>query len=236
MMTEEAGRRMYAVAGRARTDLEIMVREYEAFPKKTREGSQMEKTPKARFGPGRRVLVGRQSRPGTVISVADLPGEMGQFRHEIRYDQDGSTSGVMGCDILALPGIDEDLEMHRPIINLHVQDSNIANLNLGSQIGTINASLQVISGHGPSEQEFAQALKELTEAVVSQPDLPDPQKQEVVEALTTIAEEATKKPEQRSKVTLKALVSWIPVTISAVKGLSDLWEKFGPIIKAHLGL
>jgi hypothetical protein len=142
----------------------------------------------------------------------------------------------MGCDLQAFPGIDEDLQMNRPIINLHVQDSNIANLNLGSQIGTINASLQTISEQGDSEHEFAQVLKELTEAVVSQKDLPDPEKQEVVQALSTIAEQATKKPEQRSKVTLKALVSWIPTAISAAKGLSDLWEKFGPIIQAHLGL
>jgi hypothetical protein len=237
MLTEEADRRMYAVAARVRTDLEIMVREHEAFPKKTLpEVVRMEKTSKVRFGPGRRVLVGRQSRPGAVISVADLPGEMGEFRHEIRFDQDGTTSGVMGCDLQAFPGIDEDLQMNRPIINLHVQDSNIANLNLGSQIGTINASLQTISDQGASEHEFAQVLKELTEAVVSQKDLPDPEKQEVVQALSTIAEQATKKPEQRSKVTLKALVSWIPTAISAAKGLSDLWDKFGPIIQAHLGL
>jgi hypothetical protein len=237
MLTEEADRRMYAVAAGARTDLEITVREHEAFPKKViLEVVQVKKTTKIRFGPGRRVLVGRQSRPGTVIAVADLPGEMGEFRHEIRFDQDGNTTAVMGCDIQAFPGINEDLRMNQPIVHLHVQDSNIANLNLGSQIGTINASLKSISELGAYEQEFAQALKELTEAVVSQEDLPNSEKQEVVQALSMIAEQAVKKPEERSKVTLKALVAWIPAAVSAAKGLSDLWDKFGPIIHAHLGI
>lgn len=63
---------------------------------------------------------------------------------------------------------------------IHIQNSNIANLNLGSQIGTIDAALQSISRGDESQREFAQALEELTQAVVAQETLPDTDKQEVV--------------------------------------------------------
>jgi len=57
-----------------------------------------------------------------------------------------------------------------------------------------------------------------------------------VEALSTIAEQAEKKPEERSKGNLKALVAWIPQVIATAADLVTLWDKFGPIIKTHFGL
>jgi hypothetical protein len=118
--------------------------------------------------------------------------------------------------------------------NLNIQNSNIANLNLGSQVGTINAALEAISSGG--SKEFAQALKEFTEAVVSQQSLADANKREVVQALTTVAEEAPKKPSERSTGTLKAIMGYIPTAISSASQLTALWEKLGPTIKGYLGV
>ena len=118
---------------------------------------------------------------------------------------------------------------------IHIQDSNVANLNMGSQIGTINAAMQVISRGDESRKELAHALDEFTQAVVAA-TLSDANKQEVVEAVSTIAEQAAKKPEERSKGTLKALVAWIPTAISAANNLVTLWDKIGPSIKGHLGI
>jgi hypothetical protein len=101
------------------------------------------------------------------------------------------------------------------VVNLNIQNSNIANLNLGSQVGTINATLEAISRGDGSQHDFAQALKELTEAVVSQQDLSDDQKREVIQALSTVAEEAPKRPEERSAGTLKAIIGYLPTAISS---------------------
>jgi len=197
----------------------------------------MKQTPKKRFSVGRRVLVGMGMRPGIVTSVAEQPSVMGEFVHLVQVDGEQEARAVLGCDIQALPGLDEDLQgMNRPTVHLHIQNSNIANLNLGSQLGTINAALESISGQGSAQQEFVQALKQLTEAVVSQKGLPDREKQEIVQALSTIAEQATKKPEERSKGTLKAVVSWLPTAIAAASDLTTLWGKFGPIIRRYLGI
>jgi hypothetical protein len=118
---------------------------------------------------------------------------------------------------------------------IHIQNSNVANLNLGAQVGTINVALQTISGGDAAQQELGRAIEQLTEAVL-QATLPDPDKRDVVEALSTIAEQAAKKPEERSKVTLNALVAWLPTAISAANNPVTLWDKFGPIIKAHFGI
>jgi hypothetical protein len=186
-----------------------------------------------RYSVGRHVLVGQQNRPAIVKSVADVPSQQGEFDHEVLLDKTQELLRVSGCDIRPFPGFDEDLRGNQPMI--HIQDSNIANLNMGSQIGTLNAALQVISEGDESQKEFAQALEECTQAVVAAA-LSDANKHEVVEAVSIIAEQAGKKPEERSKGTLKALVAWIPTAISAANNLVTLWDKIGPSVKDHLGI
>jgi hypothetical protein len=237
LLISEAARRMQAVSAGLRRDLEIMVREYEAFPKKQEgERESMKQTPKNRYSVGRRVLVGIGNRPGTVESVADVPTVMGEFMHVVKLDGHlDLPRQVMGCDMRPLPELDADLRSsNRPTI--HIQNSSVANLNLGSQLGTITANLQTISAGDESQRQFARALEELTQAVLSETALQQNEKQEVVDAISTLAEQGAKKPEQRSKVTLKAIATWIPTAISAANNLMTLWDKLGPSIKGHLGV
>jgi hypothetical protein len=115
LLTQEAEIRMHATVADIRRDLQIMVREYETFPNRTPAEKEylMAQMPKARFSPGRRVLVGRQSRPGTIISADEVPSNMGEFRHMVALDREGQTIAVLGCDLQALPGLDEDLTAHK---------------------------------------------------------------------------------------------------------------------------
>ncbi len=78
-------------------------------------------------------------------------------------------------------------------INLTVQ--NAANINLGSQVGTINAALSVISQQGQSE--VAVAIRELSEAVMRSSAIKDDQKQEALQVIADIAKQAEAKPECR---------------------------------------
>jgi hypothetical protein len=174
LLAQEGELQMSALVSNARRDLEIMVRENEVLPKRAdlKREHHMEPMPKKRFSTGRRVLVGNQSRPGTVVSVQDRPGELGEFAHQIRLDQDGQTKAVLGCDLQAFPELDEDLrQRNQPTVHWHIENSQIANLNLGTQIGTINAAIQSISEQDVSKQELAEALKQLTEAAVSEKSL-----------------------------------------------------------------
>jgi hypothetical protein len=238
-VTHKAETRMRAVAIGTRRDLEIMVREYEAFSNRAiaEKEHSMTRTPIQRFSPGRRVLVGNESKPGIILSADELPGEMGEFRHYVKLDQDGQTISVYGCDLRGFPGMDDDLRLGQPsTVHLHIANSSVANLNLGSQLGTINAALQSISGQqDASQQELVLALKQLTEAAVAETALTDTDKQEIVQALSTLAEQAAKKPEERSRGPVRAVISWLPTAVASAADLTALWEKFGPTIKAFFG-
>jgi len=77
------------------------------------------------------------------------------------------------------------VEEKQTVVHLNIQNSNIANLNLGSQVGIINTALETISSGGGNQQEFANAIKELTEAIISQKKLKDDQKRKAVHAEST---------------------------------------------------
>jgi hypothetical protein len=192
---------------------------------------------KKRFSVGRRVLVGMGMRPGTVTFVDEYPSTLAEYRHGVQLDGEEEVRNVLGCEIQGVPPLDQDLNRsNRSVVNLQIQHSNVANLNLGSQIGTINSALESMSKEGGDQQDLVQALKQITEAVVSQRALPDAEKQDIVDALTTVAEQAAKKPEERSNGTLKAVAKWLPTAITGVSELTKLWETVSPIIRSHLNI
>src|SRR5713101_502698 len=117
-------------------------------------------------------------------------------------------------------------------INLNVQ--NAANINFGSQQGTINATLSVISeqGHG----EVAAAIRELSEAVQRSSAINDHQKQEALGVIADLAKQAETKPEARSILSVKALIAYFPVAISLAADVTALWDKYAPIIRAFFGI
>lgn len=117
-------------------------------------------------------------------------------------------------------------------INLTVH--NAANINLGSQVGTINAALNVISQAGQSE--LAAAIRELSEAVMRSSVIQDHQKQEALQVIADIAKQAEAKPEGRSVGTLKALIAGFPIAIGLTADLTTLWDKYAPIIRAYFGI
>jgi hypothetical protein len=114
------------------------------------------------------------------------------------------------------------------------KNSSVASVSVGSQIGVINAALQQISEHG-SNTEFVRAIKELEDAFVNASVEPT-QRQDLMDNLSTLAEQGARRPEERSKGTLKAVFGWMPSAVSTVSQLSTLWDKYSPIIKTHLGL
>ena len=234
LLSQEAGRELNKAVTVIRRDLEISVREVEAFPADpdTLKERAMSQVIKRRFSSGRRVLVGHRGRTAVVIAVEENPSEMGEFRHIVRFDREGTEQSVLGCDLQPFPELDEDLRRATPAaVNLHIENSTLGNLNLGSQIGTINIALETVSDQGPAFRGFAEALREFTEATLSQHLLTDSEKSEIVQALSTVAEQATKKPDERSYGTLKAVLLWLPSAISAATDLVTLWDKCGPAIK-----
>lgn len=119
--------------------------------------------------------------------------------------------------------------------HLNISNSKVSNLNLGSQVGSINSVLQSISGEGEA-QHLAKALKEITEAVMADAALQDSQKQEAVQALSDVARQSQLDEAERSTGTLKAIFTWLPTLISASADLTVLWDKVAPTVKTFFGL
>lgn len=117
---------------------------------------------------------------------------------------------------------------------VHLTVQNAANINFGSQVGTINAAVSVIAQQG--QNEIAAAIKELSEAVVRSSAMQDVQKQEVLQAIADLAKQAEAKPESRSKGTVKAIVAGLPALIGLAADVTTLWDKYVPIIRAFFGI
>lgn len=120
----------------------------------------------------------------------------------------------------------------RPTITIN--NSNIANLNLGKQIGTINAALNVLSTGGDQSKEFAAALKQLTEAITASSSLDPERKTEAVDVVSTLAEQAS--APQKKIGTLRALVNTLPAMITGAKDVIEIWNSVHPAIKGFLGI
>jgi len=123
-------------------------------------------------------------------------------------------------------------ESMKESINLTVQ--NAANINLGSQVGTINAALSVISQQGQSE--VAVAIREVSEALMRSSAIKDDQKQEALQVIADLAKQAEAKPEARSKGTVKALIAGFPAIVGVAADVTTLWDKYAPVIRAFFGI
>jgi hypothetical protein len=121
------------------------------------------------------------------------------------------------------------MEAERPHINIAIHSA--ANVNLGTQVGTINAALSVMSEQGESNQEVVKALKDLTDAVASNKQLQETEKQETLEVIEEITKQARSKPESRSLGKIKALVAGLHTLVAASTDLSALWTQYAPVIK-----
>ncbi|HEY5163295.1 MAG TPA: hypothetical protein VII81_09835, partial [Terriglobales bacterium] len=84
-------------------------------------------------------------------------------------------------------------------------------------------------------RELAEALKQLTEAVLNDESLSDGQKKEATQVIAEVAQQAKAEPEKRSGGTIKALIAGFPAVISAATEVTKLWAQWGPVISKFFG-
>jgi hypothetical protein len=125
---------------------------------------------------------------------------------------------------------------NQPSITYNFHNSPIALANFGTQIGSISASLTAVSGSDQRSEDFTNALKELTEAVVNSRELTDPQKKEVLDELSFVGKQAEEPNEKRQIGVLKPVLEAIPKILSSASSLVTLWHTFGSHITAFFGM
>jgi hypothetical protein len=113
----------------------------------------------------------------------------------------------------------------KPIFN--ISNSTIANLNLGTVLGDLNASVQNLQTHG--SQQIADTIGKLTTAISESAQIRDADRKDLLENLALVSKEVLSQPDQRRPGLLKSSLGFITTSLAAAKELipivHDLYEK-----------
>ncbi len=110
--------------------------------------------------------------------------------------------------------------------NIKIDRSVVGAINTG-HVQQIDVALSHIKVSGDAELE--KALAGFTEAVANSASLSNEARNEILEQLAAVAEQAATPKESRSWGILKALVSSIGTQV-ATTGLAELWDKIRPML------
>ena len=109
----------------------------------------------------------------------------------------------------------------------NISNSTIANLNLGTVLGDLNASVQNLQTHG--SQQIAEAIGKLTTAISESVEVRDADRKHLLENLALVSKEISSQPDQRRAGLLKSSLTFITTSLAAAKELiplvHDLYEK-----------
>lgn len=113
--------------------------------------------------------------------------------------------------------------------NINVSNSVVGTINTGS-IGAVDQTISALLQLG--EPGIAQAVKELTEAILSSKDLGQNQKNELVEILGVVAAEAATPKENRKNSVARALLERGSQIVSIANDITDVCQKWWPVLVA----
>jgi hypothetical protein len=116
--------------------------------------------------------------------------------------------------------------------DLNLTINQAGNVNFGVQMGEITATANAISEQGPAQTEVATAFKSLAEAVETSTSIQDSQKQEILEAIFSLAEQARLKPEERRMGTVKTIFIGMATMLGVSADLTTIWTTYGQAIRA----
>jgi hypothetical protein len=118
--------------------------------------------------------------------------------------------------------------------DLHITINNAANVNFGTQVGTIQAAINNIQSRGQSDTAIA--LRDLVEGVSRAVELQQEQKMEILDILAELAIQAERQPDARSKGVVKSLMQHLPAMLGLAADLTTLWITYGPVLHRFFGI
>jgi hypothetical protein len=126
-----------------------------------------------------------------------------------------------------------DAQMSKPpVTNIY---GNVANLNTGHQVGTINASILILNQQGAKAQELATAVDAIKGAVLQATDVEELNKKKVLDSLSLISTEAQKPEDERHIGILEPVLAKLPILLQSAVSLSTLWHTYGAHILSFFG-
>jgi hypothetical protein len=105
--------------------------------------------------------------------------------------------------------------------NINVNNSEIGVLNTGN-IENVDSTVTVLKSEGNAD--LAAAVTALSEAVIKTTEITAEQKNQIIELLSTLAEEAVSPKEKQKKSVVKALINQIGELLSGASTIMSLWD------------
>jgi hypothetical protein len=116
---------------------------------------------------------------------------------------------------------------------IKVSDSSVGFINTGT-LYNIETSIRVMQQRG--DQELANAIKKLTQAVIDNKEVSDSLKESIVEQLEFILTEALSSKDNRRKGVIKTIISSLGQSLQTFAALVTIWNGVEPLLKTFFGI
>jgi len=116
--------------------------------------------------------------------------------------------------------------------NIHVTNSEIGVLNTGN-LSMVDSNVTVLKNSG--NDELADAVTRLTEAVVKSKEINEAEKNEIVELLGALSGEATAPKDQQKTSVVRVFIMRLNELLSPVATISALWGHAKTIFEQVVG-
>jgi hypothetical protein len=122
-----------------------------------------------------------------------------------------------------------------PIIlnNIKVDNSVVGSINTGN-VHKIDVSLTQL--HNAGDDRARDALKNLTEAIITDKTLTEVKKNELIEQVAFLSEQTIVAASERKPGIIKAILSDLTQVAGTVSAISGAWNAAAPILRAIFGL
>jgi hypothetical protein len=116
--------------------------------------------------------------------------------------------------------------------NIHVTNSEIGVLNTGT-IQSVDSSLTVLKSGG--NDSLADAIRELTESIIRASEIASSRKDEALELIGSLSQEAVAPKEKRKLAVAKALFGELSGILGGIASVGQAWAKAEPILRQIFG-
>ena len=106
--------------------------------------------------------------------------------------------------------------------NIHVSNSQVGVINTGT-LQNVDATVTVLKSGGNAE--LANAVTALAQAVIELREMANDQKNQALEIIGALAEEAVAPKDKRKTAVVRALITELSTILGGVAALAALWEK-----------
>jgi len=148
---------------------------------------------------------------GQLESAAGLPGLLPRFPERPAVIQGGGVT----------------------LNNINVSNSEIGVLNTGS-IQNVDSTLTVLRQEG--NEELVSVLAQLSEAVIKSTQLANDRKNEALELLSSLSEEAVAPKERRKLAVVKAVLAELATLLGGVAAVTGIWTTARTIVERFFGI